>query len=87
MDFKIEMSWLGINFTPWRLLTVILALPTGIGAMALYFFLESPKFLYGRGRKEEALNVLKKMYEINHRGCSEEYQVSYNAGVYTGFLE
>ncbi|KOB58258.1 putative SV2-like protein 1, partial [Operophtera brumata] len=57
LDFSAELPWLGIAFTPWRLLAVILALPSGLGALALYFFFESPKFLYGRGRKEEALDV------------------------------
>ncbi|KAI8421263.1 hypothetical protein MSG28_008311 [Choristoneura fumiferana] len=52
-----ELTWLGVVFRPWRLLIVVLAVPSGIGGIAIYFFHESPKFLANCGRKEEALDV------------------------------
>ncbi|XP_045767218.1 synaptic vesicle 2-related protein-like isoform X1 [Maniola jurtina] len=65
---------IGIAYRPWRLLTLVMALPLGIGALLLCFFKESPKFLANVGRKEEALAVLKRMYEVN--GGKGEYPVT-----------
>lgn len=75
LDLAAELSWLGIVFRPWRLLIIVLALPSGLGGIAIYFFYESPKFLANWGRKDEALDVLKAMYSINHRCSSDEYKV------------
>lgn len=71
-----ELSWFNIVYKPWRLLIVVLALPSGIGAVAIYFFCESPKFLFNSGRSDEALEVLRHIYKVNHRGSKEEYAVS-----------
>lgn len=54
-----------------------MALPLGIGALLLCSFKESPKFLANVGRKEEAVAVLKRMYEVN--GGKGEYPVSFLA--------
>ncbi|KAJ8718789.1 hypothetical protein PYW07_016345 [Mythimna separata] len=75
LDFAVELSWLNIMYRPWRLLIVVLALPSGLGALAIYFFCESPKFLFNSGRSDEALDVLKHIYAVNHRGSKEEYTV------------
>ncbi|XP_075976041.1 synaptic vesicle 2-related protein-like [Anticarsia gemmatalis] len=75
LDFAAEIPWLGIVYRPWRLLIIVLALPQGIGAVAMYFFCESPKFLYNSGRQDEALDVLRRIYAVNHRGSKEEYPV------------
>ncbi|KAL4703840.1 hypothetical protein ACJJTC_016807 [Scirpophaga incertulas] len=74
LDFRTEI-WFGVSFTPWRLLTIILAFPSGVGALAIYFFHESPKFLANCGRKEEALEVLRCIYAMNHKQSKEEYEV------------
>ncbi|CAB3235175.1 unnamed protein product [Arctia plantaginis] len=76
LDFAAEISLLGIVYRPWRLLIIVLALPSGIGAIAIYFFRESPKFLFNSGKQEEALEVLKYIYAVNHRGSKEEFPVS-----------
>ncbi|CAG9120736.1 unnamed protein product [Plutella xylostella] len=76
LDFASPIPWLGIVFRPWRLLCIILALPSGLGALAIYFFYESPKFLANTGQNEAALEVLKKMYAINNREDPEEFKVS-----------
>ncbi|KAG6448213.1 synaptic vesicle glycoprotein 2C [Manduca sexta] len=75
LDLAIDVPLLGIVYRPWRILVVVLALPSGLGAIAIYFFYESPKFLFNCGRKEEALEVLKKIHAINHRGTKEELKV------------
>ncbi|XP_046967615.1 solute carrier family 22 member 5-like [Vanessa cardui] len=71
LNFKSEIPLLGINFTPWRLLIIVLAIPSGIGGVAICFFHESPKFLINAGRNDEAIEVLKSMHAINNR-CSKE---------------
>lgn len=78
LDFASPIPWLGIVFRPWRLLCIILALPSGLGALAIYFFYESPKFLANTGQNEAALEVLKKMYAINNREDPEEFKVRLN---------
>ncbi|KAF9823692.1 hypothetical protein SFRURICE_013173 [Spodoptera frugiperda] len=84
LDFAVELSWFNIVYKPWRLLIVVLALPSGIGAVAIYFFCESPKFLFNSGRSDEALEVLRHIYKVNHRGSKEEYAVhSLSLGDYT----
>ncbi|XP_047531705.1 synaptic vesicle glycoprotein 2C-like [Vanessa atalanta] len=65
---------MGIVYRPWRLLTLVMALPLGIGALLLWYFSESPKFLANVGRTDEAVAVLKRMYVING-GESEKYPV------------
>ncbi|GBP21628.1 Synaptic vesicle glycoprotein 2B [Eumeta japonica] len=65
-DFVIPLTGLGINFTSWRLLCIVLAMPMGIGGVLMFFFYESPKFLASVGRQEEAITVLKRIYSINH---------------------
>ncbi|RVE40563.1 hypothetical protein evm_014787 [Chilo suppressalis] len=76
LKLKFESAmWFGVMFTPWRLLIIVLALPSGIGALAICFFHESPIFLANSGREEEALDVLRSIYAINHRKSKEEYEV------------
>ncbi|XP_063827697.1 synaptic vesicle glycoprotein 2B-like [Ostrinia nubilalis] len=74
LQFEADL-WFGVTFRPWRLLTIVLALPSGLGAIAIYFFHESPKFLANRGRTDEALEVLRSMYAINHRNSKDEFGV------------
>lgn len=66
---------MGIVYRPWRLLTLVMALPLGIGALLLWYFSESPKFLANVGRFDEAVSVLKRIYNVNG-GESEKYIVS-----------
>ncbi|CAH1635470.1 unnamed protein product [Spodoptera littoralis] len=54
-------------FTPWRLLTITLAVPLGISAFFLHFYYESPKFLVNVGREELALEYLAKVWARNGR--------------------
>ncbi|GBP59849.1 hypothetical protein EVAR_40233_1 [Eumeta japonica] len=57
-----------MTFRPWRLLTLIMAIPLGLGALCLSFCFESPKFLANQGRTEDAIRILKKIRAINHGG-------------------
>lgn len=53
---------------------MVMALPLGLGALLLYFFNESPKFLANIGRTKEAVDVLKRIHDINKRAV-EKYPV------------
>lgn len=63
LDFTYYL--LGIVYRPWRLLTLIMALPLGLSALLLWYFSESPKFLANVGRNEDAVKVLKRIYVAN----------------------
>ncbi|XP_038217912.1 synaptic vesicle glycoprotein 2B-like [Zerene cesonia] len=76
LSFNVDIPFLGITFTPWRLLNIVLAIPAGIGGVAICFFHESPKFLASCGRKEEALHVLKSIYSINHGRNKHDIELS-----------
>ncbi|XP_041968552.1 synaptic vesicle 2-related protein-like [Aricia agestis] len=72
LDFSISI--IGISYRPWRLLTLVMSLPLGIGALMLWYFSESPKFLANVGRQDEAVEVLKRMYVLNG-GDPEKFPV------------
>lgn len=75
LQFSLYIPFLGIYYRPWRLLTLALALPMGVGALMLAYLYESPKFLASRGYNKKALEVLKNIYAWNG-GNKEEYPVS-----------
>lgn len=75
LSFNIPIPWLSITYRPWRLLTLLMALPLGAGAVMLYFLYESPKFLANSGENDKALEVLRKIFQVNG-GKKEDYQVS-----------
>ncbi|CAH2040088.1 unnamed protein product, partial [Iphiclides podalirius] len=72
LDFTIPM--LGIDYRPWRLLTLVMALPLGLSAILLYFFSESPKFLANVGRSQEAVEALRRIY-VGNGGQAEKFPV------------
>ncbi|XP_053605818.1 LOW QUALITY PROTEIN: putative transporter SVOPL [Plodia interpunctella] len=74
LDFRIPITWLSITFRPWRLFTMVMAVPLGLGMLSLVFLQESPKFLADKGENDKALAVLRIMYEANG-GNGIEYPV------------
>lgn len=65
-----------ITFTPWRLLTIVMASPLVVSALLLHLCYESPKFLLNAGQEQKALEYLRRMWTKN--GGIEEYPVSIN---------
>lgn len=63
MDWAIELY--PFEFKPWRLFLVINSLLNLWNAIVFYYLPESPKFLLAMNRKDEALNVLRRVYTIN----------------------
>lgn len=71
MEFSLPISFLGINYRPWRLLVVACAIPYAIAAACMLRAEESPKYLNAVGRPEECLEVVKKIYSRN-KNCPED---------------
>ncbi|CAH3937348.1 unnamed protein product [Pieris brassicae] len=76
LSFHIEVPWLHMVYRPWRLLLQILCLPGIVMIIAMIFFEESPKFLLSKGRDEEALEVLKKIFKRNTGSDTALYKVT-----------
>lgn len=72
-DWSIQIT---STFTirPWRLLFVVNALPGFVAGLAFCFHPESPKFLLGQGRCEEALDVLRWVHQRN-KGANSTFKV------------
>lgn len=60
----------------WRLFLLIFALPPLVAGISCCFCMESPKFLFAQGRKEEAMKILMTMYSINSGLPPDTYPVS-----------
>ncbi|XP_052749523.1 synaptic vesicle 2-related protein-like isoform X1 [Galleria mellonella] len=74
MKLDFSFQFLAIVYRPWRLLTQVMALPLGLGALMLYFYSESPKFLANVGRNEESIDVLKRIY-VKNGGDEKDFPV------------
>ncbi|CAG9120816.1 unnamed protein product [Plutella xylostella] len=75
LDFSYPIEFLGINYRPWRLLVLALYVPCLLVAYLLTHFEESPKFLASKGRYEEALDVLKRIYACNTGKGRDEFPI------------
>ncbi|CAH1975630.1 unnamed protein product [Acanthoscelides obtectus] len=64
-QWEYYISFLDINFRPWRLLMIVYATPSLISALLIYLLPESPKYLLVRGENEEVMRILQNIYRIN----------------------
>lgn len=64
LNFQLTLS-LTFVYSPWRLHIFCLSLISAITFVAILFMPESPEFLLALGKKDEALSVLKRVYEYN----------------------
>ncbi|XP_043489592.1 synaptic vesicle glycoprotein 2B-like [Polistes fuscatus] len=73
-----------VEIKSWRVFLAICSLPEFLACVAIWFFPESPRFLLLKGRREEALEIFKKIYSVNTgkpadtyliRDLEEEYSV------------
>ncbi|XP_075976091.1 synaptic vesicle glycoprotein 2B-like [Anticarsia gemmatalis] len=76
LDFRVPIPWMNMVFRPWRLFSIVQALPLGIGAALMFCLHESPKYLASNGDYVKALEVLKSIYERNG-GNREDYPVKH----------
>ncbi|XP_055305410.1 synaptic vesicle glycoprotein 2A-like [Sitodiplosis mosellana] len=64
-----------MKISPWRIYLLLSSLLNGINFLCLYQLPESPKFLLSISRKNETLNVLKRMYSINMNIDKQTYPI------------
>ncbi|XP_053605848.1 synaptic vesicle glycoprotein 2C-like isoform X2 [Plodia interpunctella] len=76
LTFRTHISWLGLDYRPWRLLMQIISLPGVFGALGMACLHESPKFLLSKGRDAEALEALASMYSVNSGKKMDDFPVS-----------
>ncbi|CAH2085860.1 unnamed protein product [Euphydryas editha] len=75
LTFSYEIPVLGIYWNSWRTLLLVYSAPSIVSAFWLFFMCESPKFVFAKGREEEAVNILKKIHRLNHLGSKTEFTV------------
>lgn len=61
-EWSFVVPILNINYTPWRFYMFLCAIPSLICALVFLSLPESPKFLVSIGKREEAIQVLKSIY-------------------------
>lgn len=75
MNWNVDLYF--VNFVPWRLFVVVIAVINAINAILFTFFLpETPKFLLAMNQPDDALNVLRTMYKAN-TGYLKEVSISF----------
>lgn len=75
-EWSFYIPGIGINYKPWRLYLVACALPGLICGLILFALPESPKYLLSVGRDEEALEIIKYIYEKNTKKSRDSFPVS-----------
>ncbi|XP_031631215.1 synaptic vesicle glycoprotein 2C-like [Contarinia nasturtii] len=73
LSVEIEHGW--FKFHSWNLFVAICAIPSLLLGCLLFLFPESPKFLIECGETEEALEVLRYMYQQNTGNGQTEYPI------------
>jgi VNT family MFS transporter (synaptic vesicle glycoprotein 2) len=74
-DWALNLPWLPLMFTAWRIFIILNAVPSIVAASILLFLPESPKFLFTNTKEVEAVEVLRRMFTINTGRNIEEYLV------------
>ncbi|KAL2733928.1 synaptic vesicle glycoprotein 2B-like isoform X4 [Vespula squamosa] len=64
-----------VEIKSWRVFLAICSLPAFLACLTIFFFPESPRFLLLKGRREEALEIFKKIYSINTGKPADTYLV------------
>jgi VNT family MFS transporter (synaptic vesicle glycoprotein 2) len=64
-------------YNSWRIFLIVMALPSFVVAILLFFLPESPKFLLTRGKSEEAIAIFKHIYHVNTGNDAEDYPVKH----------
>ncbi|KAJ8960611.1 hypothetical protein NQ318_013903, partial [Aromia moschata] len=75
-QWSLDVPLLGVEFRPWRALVVAYAAPSLLAAAAVSALPESPKYLLTRGRHDEVMAILVRIFRANTGKPAEEYAVS-----------
>ena len=76
LDINPYVPALDIHFSSWRLLILVLSLPSLFFGICLYILPESPKYLLAQGNEDDALKILRRVYAMNNNKQEAEYPVS-----------
>ncbi|KAG8301589.1 hypothetical protein J6590_049742 [Homalodisca vitripennis] len=71
--WRIDLGF--VIFTPWRLFYLLCGIPSLLCAIMFYVAPESPKFLLSKGRQDESMRVLRKIYSVNYGKPQENFTV------------
>lgn len=78
----IPMNWsvdlFILKFVPWRLFIIAITFVNAFNTLAFSFLPETPKFLLAMNKPDEALNVLRTMYEMNTGYLKEVRLIEYH---------
>ncbi|XP_037301461.1 solute carrier family 22 member 6-like [Manduca sexta] len=75
LSFSNYLPTLGIYWNSWRTLVIVYSLPSIVAAICLYFMQESPKFVYTKGDREQALQHIIAIHRVNNMRSRAEYPV------------
>lgn len=64
-----------MEISSWRVFLAVCTLPEFLACMAMFSFPESPRFLLLKGRRDEALDVFKKIYSVNTGKDPDTYPI------------
>lgn len=65
-EWEFDIPILAITYKPWRLFLIVASLPALFSSIALLFLPESPKFMLGQGKHDEAIQIVQKMNRWNN---------------------
>ena len=74
-----EIGWTdpsSFQYNSWRIFVAVSALPSLLVAIALVFMPNSPKYLLCKGREDETLDVLRRIYSTNTGKDKSSYPVT-----------
>ncbi|CAD6226836.1 GSCOCG00005937001-RA-CDS [Cotesia congregata] len=75
IPLKFSFEFAGFIFNSWRLYLGLIGVPTLVLGFILTMYPESPKYLLSRGRKQEALEILREIYAVNTGRNKSDYPV------------
>lgn len=64
-DWSFNIPIIGVQYNPWRLYLLVAGLPGLLAGLALLKFPESPKYMFGQGKQDETIEILKTIYSWN----------------------
>lgn len=66
LDWSYHVPVIDVIYRPWRFYLIVSGLPGFFGALALFFFPESPKFVLGQGNQQATYAILQQMNRWNN---------------------
>lgn len=64
-EWSFYIPVIGTLYKPWRLFVLTCGIPSLICSLALIKLPETPKFVFGQGKEEETIEILRQVYSWN----------------------